>query len=429
MKALTRTLALLGCAAALGAALAACDQELGNNDERAEIVGEITYPAGEKIANRMMPAMSVSAEKGFTVEFKATLPTDTNSWGAHVLSYKGFYVTIPNLDPYNNTAGDKELAGKNAFPAPDVAGVRLADGKFADSAFDDDAPHTVKIKFTKDTIMYYLDGDEWVQYSSSVWDGLIERFIGYFVEGFNAGEVVFNDNSYDLTDLKITKNTIVKPQPAPKTDGYYELKYDDKFTTTIAGQKAIDAYKFQSKMTHDANPPIWWESPLYGMKADELKDGITIQADVYTPGLSTDKSGGYDALLTFYKPGESWEAVSIDEGGVLRINSGTIGGWYENLNDATKGKWVTVTIVFSGDSGFIKYYVDGTNKNAVLNNLDDTSVSYANIVNYFTTVASHVAVGVGFAENGGAKASYVDNGCGIKNIRIYPKAITIGSEG
>ena len=39
MKALTRTLALLGCAAALGAALAACDQELRDSGERKEISG------------------------------------------------------------------------------------------------------------------------------------------------------------------------------------------------------------------------------------------------------------------------------------------------------------------------------------------------------------------------------------------------------
>ena len=41
MKALTRTLALLGCAAALGAALAACDQELRDSGERKEISGLI----------------------------------------------------------------------------------------------------------------------------------------------------------------------------------------------------------------------------------------------------------------------------------------------------------------------------------------------------------------------------------------------------
>ena len=44
MKALTRTLALLGCAAALGAALAACDQELGNGKERFANSGGFILP-------------------------------------------------------------------------------------------------------------------------------------------------------------------------------------------------------------------------------------------------------------------------------------------------------------------------------------------------------------------------------------------------
>ena len=233
------------------------------------------------------------------------------------------------------------------------------------------------------------------------------------------------ENLFDGEIEDAPEPEINEPQKVNKLSDYYELAYDAKFTKSIGGETAIDAYTYQSNITHDSKPQIWWESPLYGMKAEELKDGITIQADVYTPG--NDKSGGHDALLSFYKPGDPWNAVSIGEGGVLRINAGGIGGWYENLDDAQKGEWITVTIIFNS-MDTIKYYVGNTDKNATLSDLLELNASYDNIVNYFTEIASNVGVGVGFADSDGCRASFVDQDCGIKNIRIYPKAISVGED-
>ena len=157
----------------------------------------------------------------FTVEFKATLDKfeDGDDWGSQVLSYKGFHVTIPNLDPWNNTAGDEGLAGKNAFPT--AAGASLKNGLAFNSAFG--GTHTIKIVFTEDTITYHLDGKEWVVYSSTVWNGGISDFIGYYVEGLGKGEVVFNAANLDITDVVISKGTSGDTPPAAEDPTMEEI--------------------------------------------------------------------------------------------------------------------------------------------------------------------------------------------------------------
>lgn len=158
--------------------------------------------SASKTSNITVPAFNVSAANGFSFEFKATLPSTTNDWGAKILSYDGCYVTIPNLDPWNNTISGSTLTGKNAYPT--IEGASLSSGLAYNSAFDG-KEHTIKISFASNSIVFYLDGATWVTYSSSLWNGGISEFIGYYETAIKAGALTFNESGLTITSLKVTK--------------------------------------------------------------------------------------------------------------------------------------------------------------------------------------------------------------------------------
>ena len=153
----------------------------------------------------------VAGDNGFTVEFKATLPDDTNDWGAQILSYKGCHVTIPNLDPYNAEDTTLSFYRTNAVPAnPDGSFTYLSGGLAFNSAFTGNEV-TIKIVFESDKIIYYLDGQLWVTYEDSKTgvlggksDALID-LIAYYKTGLAAGDVVFNVAGLNITNLTVSK--------------------------------------------------------------------------------------------------------------------------------------------------------------------------------------------------------------------------------
>lgn len=161
----------------------------------------LSFRADEDTKGAAIPAFDVNAEEGFTVSFKATLPSNTDDWGAKILSYKGCYVTIPNLDPWNNVISGSKLTGKNSYPT--AAGASLGSGLAFNSAFG--GTHTIKIVFTSNTVTFYLDGKTWVTYSSSALSGGMQEFVGYYITGLKAGEVTFNEAGMNITNLTISK--------------------------------------------------------------------------------------------------------------------------------------------------------------------------------------------------------------------------------
>lgn len=164
----------------------------------------ISFSTTEDTKGASVPAFGVTASEGFTVSFKATLPSTTSDWGAKILSYAGCYVTIPNLDPYNNTISGSTLTGKNSFPT--ATGASLSNGRAYNSAFDG-VEHSIKVVFTASTITFYLDGTKWVTYSSSALDSGMSEFVGYYITGLNAGAVTFNEAGLNITNLVITKGS------------------------------------------------------------------------------------------------------------------------------------------------------------------------------------------------------------------------------
>ena len=169
---------------------------------------------GKSTSSVTVPKIAVTASEGFTVQFKATLPSNTSDWDAKLLSYKGCYVTIPNLDPWNNKViSNSPLAGVHAFPS--ISGASLKNGLQYNSAFDGKS-HTIKIVFKSNTITFYLDEKAWVEYSATtqfmnhetsptIVSGKLGEFVGYYITGLNAGEVTFNEAGMNITDVTITK--------------------------------------------------------------------------------------------------------------------------------------------------------------------------------------------------------------------------------
>ncbi|WP_296329777.1 hypothetical protein [uncultured Treponema sp.] len=476
--------------------------------------GTLTYKSTASLKNITLPAFDVTDADLFTISLDATFATDQSDWAAQLLKTSDNYIiTIPNLDPWNNTAETSAIKSKNGFPT--AAGAYLANSLIFSSAFTGaKVAITVSLNKKDKTIVYTLNGKAWVVYSAAVWDGGIEEFITAFANALKAGTLSFNPNSLEYSSLVITKgqatsaevkeillekatvttdiaglngvisdikgyavysdgsaSTITQATEGlslaytnsqneavtqPDSEGKYTVKVtyggvdttfslvigspnkvsgtgtvEDPYvlTTTLAEtiqgkEGAIDAYKYQSQTTQDTSATVSWKSPLYGLEAGSLPNGITISADVYSANL--DGVNGYDALLTFFKdPTDGWNCLSIMEGGAVHINSGAIGGYFDNVSSLKKGEWVKVSLVF-GTDGTLKYYQNGTAIEGAIAPLEGSIVSYDTIVNYFTTTAQNIAVGVGFASGGNGlwKAGFVDNGSAIANIKVYSTALT-----
>lgn len=252
-----------------------------------------------------------------------------------------------------------------------------------------------------------------------------------FILGLVAGTAVLSMMGCDLSIRDGNKYEPEGGEVKQETDGSYSLNYDKQFTATIGGETAIDAFNYQSTITHDKKPFVYWESPLYGKSAEDLKEGITIQLDMYN--ADSVNVNGYDAMVTLYNPDDAWNAVAIMEGGGLHINSSTIGGYYDYTSNLKKDVWTTYTLIFTTD-GKIKFYHDNTKVvEDSFTAFPGNTTSYDTVVKYFTETASLIGVGVGFAapddgDPGLWLAGYIDTPAGIKNIHIYPKAIEIENE-
>ena len=475
--------------------------------------GTLTYKSTASLKNITLPVFDVSDSELFTLSFNATLATDQSDWASAVVKTSDNYiVTLPNLDPWNNTASGSAITEKNAYPT--ASGAYLVNGLAYNSAFTGEKLSvTVSFNKTDKSIVYTLGGKAWVIYSAAVWDGGIEEFINAIANALKAGTLTFNSASLEYSDLVVTKGRVASAVTkelalesvlvtSDKTsylesikaikgyaiysdgsskaitlasegitlsykdstgnavesiseEGTYTVKVDygtasttfslvigspnkvsgtgtveDPYvlTTTLAEtiqgkEGAIDCNKYQSTTTHDTATTVSWKNPLYGLDAATLTSGITVSMDVY--GANVDGVNGYDALLTFFKADDAWNCLSVMEGGAVHINSGVIGGYFDNVDSVKKGEWVKVTLVF-GTDGSISYYQGTTliaTASGALTEWGAGTQGYSKVLSYFTETADNIAVGVGFSTELWL-AGYVDAGSALANIKIYSTALT-----
>ena len=284
------------------------------------------------VKNKTLTAFDVG-NGGFTVEFKATLPSDTSDWGAKILSYKGCHVTIPNLDVNENTAGLD--FGKLVNASPYVYGTIYL-GSHATAFIGAE----VKLHVVFDAsgkITYYLNGIKWIEYAEKAFDSTenLKKFINVFVEGLAAGEVVFNTTSLNITDVTISKVVTVP-----------SISYSDAWDDSGAG-----TLKYNGSIKFAAIPKF---------VADD--NGFTVEFKATLPNDTND----WGAQILSYKGCHVTipnldiygNAAGLDFGDKINANPSD-GNMTEGMlyNAAFTGNEVTLRVVFA-TSGKITYYLN-----------------------------------------------------------------------
>lgn len=149
--------------------------------------------------------VEAAAAEGLTISFTFN-DTSNNDWGTQVIKTSDNYIiTLPNLDPWNNTATGSVLVGVNAFPT--AAGATLGDGYIWSSAFTG-SDVAVKITIKNDGIKYYLDGNLFVTYSMTTFgkDGGMEEFINAFVSAYLNNTYTLNPSNLEtIKNINIVK--------------------------------------------------------------------------------------------------------------------------------------------------------------------------------------------------------------------------------
>ena len=172
--------------------------------------GNILRYEGGTPYNKKVPSFAVSAEKGFSVMFTSLIPEAESpfDWYAYILSYENCYITIPNLDPWNNTISNSSLRYIHIYPYDNYGSwINTDQGLSYKSAFDGNY-HLIKITFSSNSITFFLDNIPWVIYSRNAFynSNGMQEFIGYYVTALNSGELVFNSACLNLTDVVFEKN-------------------------------------------------------------------------------------------------------------------------------------------------------------------------------------------------------------------------------
>ncbi len=127
-------------------------------------------------------AISTVTTTGISVS--ATILGHSGDWGTLVMqpaSGSGMLVTLPNLDPYNNTTGEFPT-GLNAFPAGDDF---VGEGATWDCFFNAATPYYLTVSLSvEDGVKYYRDGELMIWYKANRLMGgstYISDFVEYFL--------------------------------------------------------------------------------------------------------------------------------------------------------------------------------------------------------------------------------------------------------
>ena len=140
-----------------------------------EKAGDVTGAEIGAIDNLVNTGLSVSA----------TITGHSGDWGTHVIKTAGnMLVTLPNLDPFNNTTGEFPT-GLNAFPAGEDF---VAEGAAWDCFFNATTPYYLTVSLSvEDGVKYYRDGELMIWYRANRLMGG-STYISDFVE-YILGEI------------------------------------------------------------------------------------------------------------------------------------------------------------------------------------------------------------------------------------------------
>lgn len=164
-----------------------------------------------QIEDPYVPTVDSSVEavaaEGLTISFTFNnTSSDGVDWSTHIIKTNNNYIiTLPNLDPWNNTATGSIISAKNAFPT--AAGATLESGYAWNSAYTG-SDVAVKLTLKNDGIKFYLDGSLYLTYGLETFgvEGGMEEFINAFVSAYINNTYTLNPNGLDtIKNISIVK--------------------------------------------------------------------------------------------------------------------------------------------------------------------------------------------------------------------------------
>lgn len=128
-------------------------------------VNTVVDKAGDAAGTVVAP---IAGLEGSGLSISATISGHTGDWGTHIIDSKlGMHVTLPNLDPWNNTTGTFPT-GVNVYPTPDDLVGKDPDGTTViyDCFFKAEPLYmTVSISLTEG-VKYYRNGELMIWYKA-----------------------------------------------------------------------------------------------------------------------------------------------------------------------------------------------------------------------------------------------------------------------
>ncbi|MCH5292088.1 MAG: hypothetical protein J1D88_10110 [Treponema sp.] len=437
MKAFAKVAALLGCAMLVAGALAACDQELRDKDDRL--------------------STTQGGQGGGATPF--LVGTFTPSWTSTPTFYLMQHVGTISVTDSEDVDTDKTYTGTGWWTGQvNTSSLTLENGKSI----------TWNVTVTSDDYGLALEGvvDEtyyadlnlndaagaWGE--GTTWNITSSDDTAYGKKGHtyeikvsaNAAGTVY---TVSVTDKGSTGSTttpgsgggnngggdaaggdtppVDKPTPNPGDDETTDntitgsgsvlepfVLTNEALSETVGGQAgAFDCNKNQSTTTWDAKAKLCWDNPLYGKTG---LDGVTISF------MLNNKDGlVYDSVLTFFPAGVTgWGGVAFAENGSAHAQGHgfwdiwlTSDGTEAATNKIPAETWTRVT-----------YVITKTNVTAYIGSEKFKEITLTNVdtINYLTTTCDKVAVGVGFCSECWP-AGYVNLHTYLADIRVYTTAL------
>lgn len=152
-------------------------------------------------------SVEAAAAEGITITFTFNnTSSDAIDWATQIIKTNNNYIiTLPNLDPWKNTATGSIISGKNAFPT--APGATLESGYAWNSAYTGNDV-AVKLTLKNDGIKFYLDGSLYLTYGLETFgvEGGMTEFINAFISAYLNNTYTLNPSNLEtIKNINIVK--------------------------------------------------------------------------------------------------------------------------------------------------------------------------------------------------------------------------------
>lgn len=341
-----------------------------------EATGSHTWVAGEKgdtcsacgsfkstgkANNTQVAKIEGVADTGLTVFFNVS--GATGDWASPVINNSGLLITLPNLDPYNNTTNGLFPTGGNKFPAAE----NLFNGGTWDSFLNRDCAVAIVISPSAG-ITYYRDGIKVVGYAAgdAVGDrtvadfanallGLIEESGFMFGDGSGVGTVselayittALNEEQVAVNAFNLGYTSSVRLGEADNSTGYTG-------TAPLWTGSIEKGQKVTITGTATSNGSGVWNSPLAYLWTGDTAS-LNFRADNWInppDGGDQDKAPVFDFVFTKVWKGFDPESANGDDWVATLVNQYKAGEFATTITwDWTDASKIAVSYAFTWGAG------------------------------------------------------------------------------